>query len=370
MGKWGLFFMMAILLAACGPDRVVKDRSPLHPTAVTESQVHNFGFKGMFASEKTEIVRTRPEMERTDHEFAFTGSVMKLISRSSSTAKIERVDRNLLWELDKKEKRYTECPLGGCPLLKGESRPEPTTQEGSTTLESSREPSCPLRLEKNVFSVNPTGEKRVVNGFDSEEYIATWEVVLEDEKKMKDTSTFTFTIWTTPETAQIREVVKIQEAYRRAYLEKVAQKVMMDDASIGRVLPKEANEILITYFFGVMSEQNRRALLKAAEEFGKIKGYPISTKVEWKADARACRPDEPEKVEQKEEKEIDFSGGIGGIVSGLAGKMVEKKVEEKMKEGEGKPIFGFVKEVKAIKLEPVSDGLFQPSSDYKLSNRN
>lgn len=84
--------------------------------------------------------------------------------------------------------------------------------------------------------------------------------------------------------------------------------------------------------------------------------------------APACAQGE-QKVEKKEEKGIDFSGGIGGMMSGLAGKMVEKKVDEKMKEGEGKPIFGYVQEIKAIKIEPISDGLFQPPADYKLMNR-
>lgn len=364
MKKWGFILFVGVALAACSKEVVVEDTAPRHPTAVVESYVHNFGFKGMFASEGSEIVRTRPEMQRIDQEFQFTGAIMKHLSKPASSAMIGRVDRNLLWMLDKKEKRYTECPLGGCPLPAGAS--DPSQPESMPKEERDpAAPSCATKLTKNDFSVKATGQKRAVNGFDAEEYLAVWEVVAEDAQKMKDTSHLTFTIWTTPEGAQIKEVLKVQESYGRAYL----QKIGMGDSPMGKIVPKEAMGILATYFIGGMNEKDRQALIKAAKEFEKIKGFPISTKLEWTADAKACGRGEPQKVEKKEEKGIDFSGGIGGIMSGLAGKAVEKKVDEKMKEGEVKPIFGYVQEIKAIKVEPISDSLFQPPADYKLVNR-
>jgi hypothetical protein len=118
-----------------------------------------------------------------------------------------------------------------------------------------------------------------------------------------------------------------------------------------------------------MGEKERQSLLRAAKELEKIKGYPISTKLEWYADAKACGRGEQQKAEKKEEKGMDLSGGLGGIVSGLTGKMVEKTVDEKAKEAEGKPIFGYVQEIKVMKVQPASEGLFQPPADYKLANR-
>lgn len=364
MKKWGVILLIGVALAACSKEVVVEDTAPRRPTAVIESYLHNHGFRGMFASEGTEISRTREEMQRTDHEFKFTGALMKHLSKPASSAVIGRVDKNLLWMLDKKEKRYTECPLGGCPLPEGASdpsRPEtmPKEERGPS------QPACTTKLVKNDFAVKATGQKRAVNGFDAEEYLAKWEVIAEDTKKMKDTSHLTFTIWTTPETAEIKEVLRVQESYGRAYL----QKIGIGDSPMGRVVPKEAMGILAAYFLGEMNEKDRAALMKAAKEFEKIKGFPVSTKVEWTADAKACGRGEPQKAEKKEEKGLDFSGGIGGIMSGLAGKAVEKKVEEKMKEGEGKPIFGYVQEIKKIKVEPVSDSLFQPPAGYKLIDR-
>lgn len=362
MKKWGVVLLVAAL-AACSKEAVIEDNAPRRPTAVIESQLHNLGFKGMFASKGTEVTRTREEMQRIDHEFEFTGSIMKHFSKPASSAMIGRVDKNLLWFLDKKEKRYTECPLGGCPLPEGASDPSrPETmpkKEGDPAT-----PACSTKLVKNDFSVKATGQKRRVNGFDAEEYLAKWEVVAEDAKKMKDTSHLTFTLWTTPETAEIKEVLKVQESYGRAYL----QKIGMGDSPMGKIVPKEAMGILAAYFLGEMNEKDRAALMKAAKEFDKIKGFPVSTRVEWSADTKACGRGEPQ-AEKKEEKGIDFSGGIGGVMSSLAGKMVEKKVDEKMKEGEGKPIFGYVQEIKAIRIEPVSDGLFQPPAHYKLIDR-
>ena len=365
MKRWGFVLLIGLTFAACGKEIVVEDNAPRRPTAVVESYVHNFGFKGMFASEGSEIVRTREEMQRIDNEFQFTGAIMKHLSKPTSSAMIARVDKNLLWTLDKKEKRYTECPLGGCPLPAGASDP---SRPGSRPKEA-RDPSqqsCPTKLTKNDFSVKATGQKRAINGFDAEEYLAVWEVVAEDAKKMKDASHLSFTIWTTPESAEIKEVMRVQAAYGRAYL----QKIGMGDSPMGKIVPKEAMGILAVYFLGGMNEKDRAALIKAAKEFEKIKGFPISTKVEWTADARACGRGEPQTVEKKEEKGMDLSGGIGGIMSGLAGKMAQKKVDEKMKEGEGAPIFGYVQEIKAIKVAPISDGLFQPPADYKRVNRN
>jgi hypothetical protein len=249
--------------------------------------------------------------------------------------------------------------LAGCVHAAVSYRPaEP--RRGKEEPERS-EPSCDIRLTKNDFSVKKTGQKQSINGFDAEEYHATWIVEGEDSKKMKDTSTLEITLWTTPESDQIRKIEEVQKEYHRVYLQKIG---IGKTQTVGKI-PAEAMGILSARLFGTMGEKGHNALLHAAKEMEKVKGFPISTKLEWYLDGKACGK-EGSHAERERNQEGSNAEGIGGLLSGLMGKSSEKKGDEKAEGSKRGPVFGFVQEIKTMNIGPASDGLFQPPASYKL----
>jgi hypothetical protein len=108
-----LAVLAATLLQACTKEIV--QSYPTHGTAVVRTYVHNFGFKGLFASESTQTVSTRADMRRSEDQFHFSGFIMKHLAKAHDNATIWRLDKDRLWRLDLADKTYTECPLAGCP---------------------------------------------------------------------------------------------------------------------------------------------------------------------------------------------------------------------------------------------------------------
>ena len=352
--------LAAMVLSACAQQQVAEDTTPKNPTAVLDTRTTNLGFKGQFASEAKLTTQTRADMQRIDTEHEFTGAIMKHLVSGTSQAHITRLDKNLLWDLDKKEKSYTECPLGGCGVKPGVMA---LPQGGESRPDTSKEESCPLKMVKNEFDVKETGQTRVINGFDTREYLLAWDVVAEDAQKRQAINRLTVNVWTTPESDAIKSVLTTQATFEKAYLSKVASEY----AGLQRVMPQEALAIVSNYFFSTLSETDRKALLGVGSKLDRVKGFPISTKIEWYASGEACAA--PKSKEDKKEAKLDLKSGVGGLMNSLAGKLMDDKINKEVEQSKDKPVFGFVQEVKAIKMESVHDSVMSVPAGYKMVNR-
>jgi len=352
--------LAVLVLGACAQQQVAEDATPKTPTAVMETRTTNLGFKGQFASEARLTTQTRADMQRIDTEHEFTGAIMKHLVSGTSQAHITRLDKNLLWDLDKKEKSYSECPLGGCGAKPGVVA---LPQGGESRPDSAKEESCPLKMVKNEFDVKETGQTRVVNGFDTREYLLAWDVVAEDTQKRKAINRLTVNVWTTPESDAIKAVLNTQATFEKAYLSKVASEY----AGLQRVMPQEALAIVSNFFFNTLSDADRKALLGVGQKLERVKGFPVSTKIEWYASGDACAAPKPK--EDKKESKLDLQSGVGGLMSSLAGKLMDDKMNKEVEQSKDKPVFGFVQEVKSIKMEGVHDSAMSVPAGYKLVNR-
>jgi hypothetical protein len=352
--------LLALALAAAvfqGCAGEVLPDYPLQPTAVTRSALHNFGFKGLFASESTHTVSTRADMRRDENEFSFSGFVMKHLASAHSGAVILRVDKDKQWRLDPKTKTYTECPLAGCPPRAVAGRPERARPEQPERPAS--KPTCPLTLAKNKFSVEATGESKSINGFPSKRHKVTWEVVLQDKAKKKNTSLVTVDVWTTPEDApNIVAVRKVEQAFAQRLREKLPA-----PTGVAKVIPPEAFKIISMQFLSGLTADQRASVTAVSSELSKIHGHTVLTHLEWNLYGDACQ-DQPVAAAPKQEQDsgVDLSHGL----SGLMGSAVSHGVQSKADEMSSKPVFAFDEELQKMQVEPASDGLFVPPPSYKL----
>ncbi|MFI5362801.1 MAG: hypothetical protein ACHQ49_12585 [Elusimicrobiota bacterium] len=350
---------LAVFLAG-GCATKIAQNYPSRETALARTYVHNLGFKGLFASEVTQSVSTRADMRRSEDQFGFTGFVMKHLAKTRDTARIWRVDKKLLWDLDIPAKTYTECPLSGCasPAKAPADRPAASAPQERAR----KKPSCRLTLAKNTFSVKATAQTRVVNGFDTKEYQISWDVVAQDQDKNKTTSTVDIDVWTTPEDdPRIKAVQAVDREFESAL-----RIQRPEESRMAKVVPADALKVLEMQFIRDFGAEQRASLLNAGKELGKIHGYPISTTLNWYLDGTACQAVSPE-PEKKEESPsgLDLSHGFSGLLGGAA----QKGAEDKVRDMSAKPVFGFVQEVQEMKMDQASDGLFVVPPDFKLVDR-
>jgi hypothetical protein len=360
--KKSLLSLAALLSACAGPQ--VLPNYPKHETAVVTTYTNNLGFKGLFASEGTRTVSTRADMRRTEDEFAFSGFVMKHLAKARDGARIRRLDKRLLWDLDLAAKTYTECPLSGCPAPKREAPAEKKPERRPE--QPQKKPSCKLTMTKNSFTVKATGQTKNVNGFDAKEYQVAWDVVAQDKDKNKDTSSVAVSIWTTSEDdPRIKAVRAVERRFESAL-----RGQLPEESAMNKAIPADALKIIELEFMNNFSAGQRSALLNAGRELAKIHGLPVSTTLNWYLDGNACQTaPAPQEKQERSSQGLDFSRGLGGLLGSAASGAAQKGVENQAKGMAGKPVFGFVEELKAMKVEPASDGLFVPPPGFKLAGR-
>ncbi len=329
-----IIFAIAAGVAACSnlmPQKAPEpDNSPTNPTAVLETHVINGGVMGFLPFESTEKRYVRANMRREDNTMKSTGTFATITNffMGHENTNIERLDRNVRWTLYNSKKEYTECPVHGCPLPQGKERqPEEKKSEPKAKTESG----CTMRVARTSFDVKPTGEKRDINGFNSDRYQVAWLVTLEDNTKRKTTSTLNIELWTTPLTAAMRQALGVEETFDKAYAAS-APSARPAAAKKSEVLPPEVSRMMLGYLSSGLSASDRDAFVRAGRELNKIKGHPISTHIEWGMEGNACASKD------------SASASTG-------------------------PILAFTIEVKALKIEPAHDSLFSVPKDYKLVNQ-
>ena len=326
------------------------DTTPQKPTAVLETHVTSDGIKGFFPFEGTSKTYTRTDMHRDDTAFKGTGTVTRFFVGTNSTARIERLDRKLVWTLDVKEKTYTECPLKGCvgPVTQAPQEKKPEKQD------KPRESDCKLKIASTSFTVKPTGQKKAVNGFDTDEYQAVWLITLQDPQARKTVSTLNVDLWTTPATPALKAAMAVEQAYARSLGSNMAAVATNNEKT--QVVPAEAAKMINAYLATLMSTSDKSAFLNAGKQLEKIKGYPVLTQLEWDLKGDACA--------EKQADAGSSSSGSKDLMSSVTDLFTSKKSDDMA----SKPIFSFTSEVKSHKIEAVHDSVFSPPKGYALAN--
>lgn len=366
MGKWLCFAIAAAGICACSstPQQApVADATPVNPTAVLETQVSSGGIMGAFPFETTEKRYVRANMRRQDHSTRGTGTLSGLLVTQMTgrgDTSIARLDRKVRWTLNHGKREYTECPVQGCPRP-ADAKERPAEERQRAEPKQQAESGCTMRIANSSFAVKPTGAKKAINGFDTEQYQVAWLVTMQDSARRKTISTLNIDLWTSLPTADMRRAMNFEESFDRAYLAAAAQPRPGAGGARAQaqVLPPDVSRMMLGYLSG-LSAADRAAFVKAGRQLEQIKGHPISTRIEWSLEGDACAP--------KEGESAATQPASGGVLAGLSGLFGSKK-EEAAKSGAAKPILSFAVEVKSLKVEPVHDSFFAVPSNYKLAKQ-
>ncbi len=343
----GLILCMAIV----GPPREARGD-------VMVERFNKFGgIGGIGASESAVVEKLSGQKKHETSDVKMTGAVGGFLSKMAGgmgSDVITDIDRDFIWTLDHKKKNYTESRI---TLPKGKEERAGKTEKGKEAKEDKPK----VRVVRSEISVKETGEKKKINGFDCVHYIVTWLIETENiETKERSKTTMTNDLWNTPETKEIRALQKEELEFAKAYMKKLGITAS----------PEDAGKFGLAAVAGLMGEDEQamhKKLKELQDKMSKIKGFPIVTALKWETETpEGSRQARSEKAEKEEEP--DLSGGIGGLLGGLAKKTVKRKTAESAKKDAkaGSVLFDIYSEIKKIDVSSIPSSAFEVPTGYKL----
>lgn len=348
-----------VLLAGCATQPEKIDTTPKNPTVILKA---SGVLSGIILPDSTfeQLVYTRNDKRRISDKHKYDSWVARKVLGGGDSTSIFRMDKNLSWILS--DKKYLECPLNGCStgvmaLFETEHGNE---DEEEFQYDPAEDTGCQLSPSANEFTVTETGKTRVISGYETKEYHAIWRVEYKDENGKKDTNTLNIVFWNTAPTAAIEDVWKINEEATRAYRKGIQQ----DSNPLSSLLSDKLFDAL-SAFSGDTSKQNKEWNNSVTQKLATAKGYPISIKVDWYLDKKACLETQ---VEKAEKKGFDWSDPMGSLQSSVE-EFASKKVKNMFVPSSNEPIFHYIYEINSVAIESVHDSVFEIPADYTLTTR-
>ena len=352
------------MLAACASAPEV-DNTPLIRTAIVNSTIQNGGIKGFLANQTDRSVSVMDQISRIDDQIKFTGSILGRVGKKQSISDIVRLDRGLEWSMDNRRKTYRECPLGGC---KTASFGFEGLQNDDGFEDEEFDETCQITVTENSLKMSPTGESRIVHGYQSTEHLLEWTIRRKDDQGKNFHSEISVANWMTPITGDIAEAVSMHAAFDRNYRNSLANRY--PDTMYG-VIPPEVLEIFFGAFTAGMSDAEIRKLLNKFKGLNLPEGYSVSNKFTWDAKNETCAaPQEP----KEEDNDVLDTGSLSGLLKSVGKQVVKQEVEKKKAEKEReialRPILSILTDVTSIEIRDVRESQLTVPAKYKLLNRS
>jgi hypothetical protein len=130
-----------------------------------KSTVENTGLGGVMNMQGTQMVLISGNKEKTVTSMKMTNKVVKFLGggKPQETAEIMRLDKDVVWTLNAKEKEYSELTFAQMKALA-----EQAVQKGRN--EKARKQEDSIRITADV-TVTPTGQSQTIIGYKSDEVL-------------------------------------------------------------------------------------------------------------------------------------------------------------------------------------------------------
>ncbi|HLW74982.1 MAG TPA: hypothetical protein VKT74_07935 [Gammaproteobacteria bacterium] len=329
-----------LVLAPFAAQADVKVETLTHINEVTGITAHDSDTTDYFQGTK----------KREENLRKFTGSVLgawqkfRGEDKGSMDIDIYLVDTNKHYDLDPQKKTYSE------DAIYDPNQATKAPPEGGTTQPQKQQQDQDVKVTKNELTVKDTGKTQTINGFDTHEYVITWDYETENTKN-GDTSKnlMTTDTWTSsdPRLPKAREA---EMAYNKAYLQLMHIQMPEDEGKM--------------YGFGggtlTVNGQDEKAFF---EKLRSIKGMPVSTDVTWEVGGTSAKGGTTNTGAQQARPQQNLDSALGS----LFGQKQPDNSQQNQKQGTPgmTTIFSSHIEIKAIDTSPVDSSMFEVPSDYK-----
>ena len=319
--------------------------------------IHVDEVTGITAHDTTETDYIQGDKKREEDLRKFTGSVLGAWQKfrnednGAPSVDIYLVGDNKHYDIDPKKKTYS---MGA---IYDPQQPARGEDHGGQGQQPQKQQDKDTQVTKNEFNVKATGQTKNINGFDTSEYLVTWEVDTENTKTgEKSKSLMTADLWNSTD-AKLAKAQQEQMAYTQAYLK------LMN-------LPSNPNELAE---YGLNNASINGASITAADrkafldKVHTIKGYSVTADVRWEVAGT-----------DKDGKPANASGDQGqgqgqarpNLDSALGSLFGSKKSDTPAPaQSQGTPgmtsIFHSYNEVKSVGFGAIAASQFQVPADYK-----
>jgi len=167
-------------------------------------------------------------------------------------------------------------------------------------------------------------------------------------------------LWTTTPTDSMKQAWELHGKFQQGYLDAMG----MNENPLGKFVGQQVYMALAA-FTGDTSKEGKQYSSNAGKEMVKIKGYPISIKMELYSDSKAC----PEPKEEERQAKFDANDPMKSAQDMLGG-FFSKKAKEHVSPKEGDPLFRYIYEVKAVNLNKERDSTFEVPTGFKMMDRS
>lgn len=317
-----------------------------------ETKVTSYGFMGMGAFKSTTKTYLITEAQRTETNLKFTGAFMKHFSPKGKEVSIIRLDKELVWNFNNKKKKYTEQTFDEIresfqQLEEGEYTQGMSAGSTDEDYEAEYEWSKPKVKVKNL------GEKKIINGFSCQHYLASVTTVgTHIETGIKDTMLFVSDLWNAKNVS--KKMVLVND-FNKRYMK-----------AIGFNIPENQGLAMIA---GMYKEQ----MQTLENEVGKLKGYPIINDMKLTMTKNLTSVEQEEAEEEPKEESLsmrDIQRNFGGllgkkVMKDIFDKKADKKTEEPQKSSVSE-LFHMKSEVLSIDESSLAGEVFEVKKRYKL----
>lgn len=309
---------------------------------------------GMFGGAPKEMTQWYgPERQREETHGSGKPSLFEKMA-GTDKPRITRLDKKVVWTLNIPKKKYEERPLVG-PLDKKEESAESGEESEAGPAEKPT-----TRISKAEFKVVPLGKKKTIGAYVCEGYEVRALIETENlESHEKSEMKMVTTLWNAPETGAVAQLKKEETAYAQAYAKAIG---ITDDVKSNMKL---LGGSMVAMLAGSGEKELSKALAGMPAELKKVKGYPISTRVEWfgkdPGGAEAAAKPEEENIEIP----TDVSSALGSLASGFAKKKLAPKPPTVTKDG--RVLFAMTTEVTTIATAALPADTFEIPSGFTPS---
>ena len=338
-----------LLLAPLAAQADVKVETLTHINEVTGVTNHDSDTTDYFQGSK----------KREENLRKFTGSVLgawqkfRGEDKGSMDIDIYDVSSNKHWNVDPQKKVYN------VDAIYDPNQPSKAPPEGGTTRQQEQQQEQQdkdVKVTKNEFTVKETGKTQTINGFDTREYLITWDYETQNTKTGETgKNLMTTDTWTSTD-ARLPKAREAEMAYEKAY------------AELMHMPAPATSEDARDYGLGngriyINGEEMKSAVAKLRT----IKGLPVSTDIRWEVGGT----DKDGKQTNDADAGKDSSKNLDSALGSLFGSKSDDSSKDKDKD-QGTAgmttIFSSHVEVKGVDTSAVDASQFQVPADYKLDD--
>ncbi|HEY1774217.1 MAG TPA: hypothetical protein VGH91_13600 [Gammaproteobacteria bacterium] len=317
-----------------------------------ETLTHTSEVTGITSHDSDTTDYYKGDMKREENLRKFTGSVLgawqkfKGEDKGSMDIDIFDVPANKHYNVDPQKKVYS------VESIYDPNQPTQAPPEGGTTQpQQQQQQDKDVKVTKNEFTVKDTGQSKTINGFDTREYLITWDYETQNTKTGETgKNLMTTDTWTSTD----GKLVKAREA--ETTYEMAHRKLMH--------LPQPAADEGGMYGLGNgRLEMNGQDMKPMLEKLRSIKGLPVSTDVSWEVGGTDANGKSTNSgSDQGQSQSLDST--LGSL---FGGKSKDDSTPKQTDDGMT-TIFSSHYEVKGVDTSAVDASQFQTPADYKLDN--